>query len=110
MSLVRLPVAEPCSPLTLIKKKVAFCASYALQVEIRYHFISIETKMARLLERHAIAISIVLVLIASVRIVLTWNVFNATIDEGTHIACGMEWLNLGRYQLEDQHPPLARVA
>ncbi len=49
------------------------------------------------------------VLIATLRIVATYPVFNHTIDEPAHIACGMEWLAKGSYQLEPQHPPLARV-
>ena len=49
------------------------------------------------------------VLIATLRIVATYPVFNHTIDEPAHVACGMEWLAKGSYQLEPQHPPLARV-
>ena len=62
------------------------------------------------LERHARALAVLLVLIASVRVALTWDVFNATTDEAIHMACGMEWLDRGTYGLEPQHPPLARVA
>jgi len=61
------------------------------------------------LDRHSRVAAILLVLIASVRVALTWNVFNATTDEAAHIACGMEWLDRGTYSLEPQHPPLARV-
>jgi hypothetical protein len=50
-----------------------------------------------------------LVLLASVRIVSTYTVFNHTMDEPAHIACGMEWLDRGVYRWEPQHPPLARV-
>ncbi len=45
----------------------------------------------------------------SLRIVATYTVFNHTVDEPAHIACGMEWLERGTYRMEDQHPPLARV-
>ena len=48
-------------------------------------------------------------LIASVRIISTYTVFNHTIDEPDHLAAGMEWLSAGKYLYEDQHPPLARV-
>lgn len=61
------------------------------------------------LERHCLAISLALVLLASLRIVATYNVFNHTCDEGAHIACGLEWIQKGTYTLEAQHPPLARV-
>src|ERR1019366_4083914 len=33
-----------------------------------------------------------------------------TVDEPGHIGCGMQWLDLGVYTYESQHPPLARVA
>jgi hypothetical protein len=53
--------------------------------------------------------AILLVLIASARIVSTYTVFNHTIDEPDHLAAGMEWISAGKYLYEDQHPPLARV-
>ena len=62
------------------------------------------------LERHARSAVVALILIASVRIVSTYTVFNHTSDEPNHIACGMEWLDKGTYTYEAQHPPLARVA
>jgi len=62
------------------------------------------------LERRPLAIVLVLIAIASVRIAATYTVFNHTSDEPAHIACGMEWLDKGLYQWEPQHPPLARVA
>jgi hypothetical protein len=63
-----------------------------------------------LLERRSLAFSLALVLIASIRIIATYTVFNHTSDEPAHIACGMEWLDKGVYRWEPQHPPLARVA
>ena len=50
-----------------------------------------------------------LVIIASARIVSTYTVFNHTIDEPDNLAAGMEWLTVGKYRYEDQHPPLARI-
>jgi len=52
----------------------------------------------------------VILVIATVRVVSTWTVFSQTFDEGAHIAAGMEWLERGTYLGEAQHPPLARVA
>ena len=66
--------------------------------------------LASFLERRAFAAAIAFVLIASLRIALTYTVFNHTSDEPNHIACGMEWLQYGTYTFETQHPPLARVA
>jgi 4-amino-4-deoxy-L-arabinose transferase-like glycosyltransferase len=54
--------------------------------------------------------ALLLVAFAVARIVATYRVFNQTYDEPAHIACGIEWLDLGQYRYEHQHPPLARVA
>jgi hypothetical protein len=62
------------------------------------------------LERRAGAVALALVLLATVRIAATYTVFTHTYDEPAHVACGMEWLDRGRYEYEPQHPPLARVA
>src|SRR5271165_2346266 len=45
-----------------------------------------------------------------VRIVSTYHVFNHTIDEPSHLACGMEWWEKGVYRIETKHPPLARIS
>jgi len=55
-------------------------------------------------------ILVLLLAVAVARIVSTYSVFNQTWDEAVHVACGMEWLQLGTYNYEDLHPPLARVA
>lgn len=52
---------------------------------------------------------LLLVLLATLRIAATYPIFNHTIDEPAHIACGMEWLDRHTYRLEPHHPPLARV-
>ena len=62
------------------------------------------------LERKASLLAFVLLAVASLRIVATYPVFNHTIDEPAHIACGLEWLDQGVYRYEHQHPPLARIA
>jgi 4-amino-4-deoxy-L-arabinose transferase-like glycosyltransferase len=59
--------------------------------------------------RHPRLIALALVLAATLRITATYSVFSHTSDEPAHIACGMEWLSRGSYQLEEQHPPLTRV-
>jgi hypothetical protein len=48
--------------------------------------------------------------IALLRIAATYHVFNATIDEASHIAGGVEWWDTGKYTLETKHTPLARVS
>jgi 4-amino-4-deoxy-L-arabinose transferase-like glycosyltransferase len=62
------------------------------------------------LESHGRVVALALILLASIRIAATYPVFNHTLDEPAHIACGMEWLDKGAYTWEPQHPPLARVA
>ena len=43
-------------------------------------------------------------------IVSTYTVLSHTVDEPTHIAAGMEWLERGTQQLHAENPPLSRVA
>lgn len=62
------------------------------------------------LQRHSVAVFLILVLIGSLRIVATYTVFSHTYDEPAHLACGIQWLQQGIYRYEPQHPPLARVA
>jgi hypothetical protein len=71
---------------------------------------STEWALVGWLRKHSLAGFLVLLAIASLRIVSTYTVFNHTIDEPAHIACGMEWLSKGVYNYESQHPPLTRVA
>ncbi|MEN6536396.1 MAG: hypothetical protein ABFD89_22255 [Bryobacteraceae bacterium] len=66
--------------------------------------------LATFLNTHARLVALVLILLASTRIIATYSVFSYVTDEPAHIACGMEWLDRGTYYYEDQHPPLARIA
>jgi hypothetical protein len=52
---------------------------------------------------------VLLVLVTAARLFPTYTIFDQTIDEPFHVACGMQWLDQGRYTIELQHPPLARV-
>jgi hypothetical protein len=60
-------------------------------------------------ERYLPAAAILLAAVATVRIVSTYGAYSHTTDEPFHIACGVEWLTRGTYELEEQQPPLARV-
>jgi 4-amino-4-deoxy-L-arabinose transferase-like glycosyltransferase len=62
------------------------------------------------LERRPASLALLLILIASLRIVSTYRVLSHTTDEPAHLAAGIEWIQNGTYTYEDQHPPLARVA
>lgn len=48
-------------------------------------------------------------MLALAAIVHTWTIFSQVIDEPAHVAAGVEWLDTGRYELDPQHPPLARI-
>lgn len=50
--------------------------------------------------------SFFLVTIAIFRVISTDGIFNQTVDEHVHIACGMEWLDCGTLE----HPPLSIIA
>lgn len=53
---------------------------------------------------------IAFIFVGVARIVSTYPVFNEVFDEPPHIACGMEWLQMGTYNYERKHTPLARIA
>ena len=59
--------------------------------------------------RVATLAAVALVAVAVLRIAATYPVLNQAYDEPAHIACGMEWLDKGTFQMEPQHPPLPRV-
>lgn len=58
----------------------------------------------------AAVLAIVLLAIAAISITLAAAHYGPTIDEGAHIAAGMQWLDQHRYAYEPSTPPLARVA
>jgi hypothetical protein len=66
-------------------------------------------RLATWVERRSLMLAAAAIVIGTLRIGATYAVFNHTVDEPAHIGCGMEWLSKGTYQLETQHPPLARV-
>jgi hypothetical protein len=51
-----------------------------------------------------------LIAIPLLRIIATYAVFSQTSDEPFHIAAGLQWLTTGQYDLDIEHPPLARIA
>ena len=57
----------------------------------------------------SILVLAVLILIALLRIVSTYHVFNHTIDEGAHLACGIEWF-ANAYTYDPKHTPIARIS
>jgi Dolichyl-phosphate-mannose-protein mannosyltransferase len=47
--------------------------------------------------------------IGLLRIVSTYHVFNHTIDEGAHLACGIQWFQ-NSYTYDPKHTPIARIS
>jgi 4-amino-4-deoxy-L-arabinose transferase-like glycosyltransferase len=47
---------------------------------------------------------------AAARIISTYSQIGITYDEPAHLACGMQYLSRHIYEIEPQHPPLARAA
>ena len=63
------------------------------------------------LQKPAVCALIVALLIAIGvgRIVSTYHVFNHTIDEGAHLACGIQWFQ-NSYTYDQKHTPIARIS
>ncbi len=58
----------------------------------------------------SLALAAWLIAIAAARILASWPQIGITYDEPAHLACGIEYFSRHTYQLEPQHPPLARAA
>jgi len=52
---------------------------------------------------------LLLIIVGITRIIDTYQTVSITADERHHIAAGVQWLVAGKYNYEEQHPPLARV-
>lgn len=61
-------------------------------------------------KRWVIAGVALLALVAVIRVVLTYSATAQAFDEPAHVAAGMEWIQLGTYQLDPLHPPLSRFS
>jgi hypothetical protein len=57
----------------------------------------------------AAGLALLFVLCAVTLVGSTYSLFSQTYDEPAHIAAGLQWLDMGQYSYEPQHPPLARV-
>ena len=56
-----------------------------------------------------VAILALLIGVGLFRIVSTYHVFNHNIDEGAHLACGIQWFQ-GAYTYDPKHTPVARIS
>src|SRR5215471_17452805 len=68
-----------------------------------------QKQTADLSRRLSIALLILLMAAGCVRITRSYKILNNTFDESAHLACGLEWLASGSYNLENMHPPIARA-
>lgn len=59
--------------------------------------------------RAAIALVALLAIVPLARIITMYRVFSQTVDEPVHIAGGFDWLTAPGYNLDPEHPPLARA-
>jgi hypothetical protein len=57
----------------------------------------------------AVWAAVILTLIGSARIASTYKLFNFTIDEPEHAACGIQWLDAGQYTYDLINPPLSHI-
>jgi hypothetical protein len=67
-----------------------------------------DTHLAPFLEKYCVALCLVLVAIACVRIISTYDALSLTIDEPFHLACAIEYLSDHTFLLDTENPPLAR--
>jgi dolichyl-phosphate-mannose--protein O-mannosyl transferase len=70
---------------------------------------SVSEPVMAFLKRRAVLLAIAFVVIASLRIVSTYDRLSLTFDEPAHMACGMEYVAKHVYRYESQHPPLSRA-
>jgi hypothetical protein len=68
-----------------------------------------DARVTPFLERHFFVLCTLLILIACVRIVSTYEALSLTTDEPIHLDAGLEYLAKHVYQIDPQHPPLARA-
>ena len=68
-----------------------------------------ETRLAPFLDKYCLALCLVLVGIACLRIISTYDALSLTADEPAHLACGMEYVADHVYTIDIQNPPLARA-
>jgi hypothetical protein len=61
------------------------------------------------LERYSLVLCLLLMGIACVRIIATYNALSLTADEPFHLACGIEYLSYHSITLDVENPPIAQA-
>ncbi len=72
--------------------------------------IRVAAELRKHLHLATICVALAVILVGVLRVRSTLLVFSPTVDEPTHLACGMEWLVFGTYTLDIKHTPLGRLA
>jgi hypothetical protein len=68
-----------------------------------------ETRIAPFLNKYCLALCVCLVGIGCLRVVSTYSALSLTVDEPSHFACGMEYLENHKYTFLREQPPLSRA-
>ena len=68
-----------------------------------------ETRLAPFLDKYCLLLCLLFVGIACVRVISTYSVLSLTVDEPSHLACGMEYVDSHTYTLDVLNPPLSRA-
>ena len=68
-----------------------------------------ETRLAPFLERYCLLLCVCLVGVGCIRVISTYGALSLTVDEPSHFACGLEYLENHRYTFLREQPPLSRA-
>ncbi len=68
-----------------------------------------EAQLAPFFEKYCLVLCLCLVGVACVRVISTYSALSLTVDEPSHLACGMEYVARHSYTMDVQNPPLARA-
>lgn len=68
-----------------------------------------KTPVVAFLEKYSLALCLLLVGIACVRIISTYNALAVTADEPFHLACAIEYLSYHTITLDVENPPIAQA-
>ncbi len=68
-----------------------------------------ETRLAPFLEKYCLVLCVCLIGIGCLRVISTYSALSLTMDEPSHFACGLEYLDRHTYTFLREQPPLARA-
>lgn len=68
-----------------------------------------EMRFAPFLEKYCLLLCVCLVGIGCLRVISTYRALSLTVDEPSHFACGLEYVENHRYTFLTEQPPLSRA-